>query len=152
KKRHQQVAEAIEIRYAEDAEYNDVLLEHWHLAGNLDKEIHYLYPVAKRLIQITGEYLKAERLIQRVLSKLADDDGRRIQLLNYLAEAHWESGNFDAAQENALQALALAQQHDDVIGQAESQMILGQTMRVRDSYEEALSYTQESLANYQQMN
>ncbi len=48
---HRQVAEAIEAVYPENDTYSTSLLEHWHSAGDLDKEIIYLESSAEYLFQ-----------------------------------------------------------------------------------------------------
>ncbi|MCP5075344.1 MAG: serine/threonine-protein kinase PknK, partial [Rhodobacteraceae bacterium] len=62
---HRRVAEALETVYPEDSNYDEALLEHWHQAGELDKEIHYLKPVARHLVEIAAAYERARVLLER---------------------------------------------------------------------------------------
>lgn len=141
---HRQIATAIEALYPDEPDRYEVLLDHWHAGENLEKELFYLEPVAKQLIEITCEYARAELAIQRSLRALPEHDERRIGLLTRLAECYWQWGNFDAAYEIAQQVLPLAIQADDWLRQAESQMILGHTMRIRDYYEDGIAYYRSS--------
>ncbi len=147
---HGQVASAIEQLYPGDVTYNEVLLEHWHLANNLDKEIAYMNRVAEGLIRINGDYEKSRRLLKRTLDALPDRDKHRISLLNYLAECQWESGNIGEAESISEQALSLATAHDMLLEQAASHMMLGQTLRIRDKYDDAVFHTEKALSIYRQ--
>lgn len=148
---HKQVAIAIEKLYPEDKGHDEILLEHWHLAGDLSNEITYLNKVAQNLIIITGEYEKARRLITRTLSLLSEDDVNQISLLNYLAESHWESGNIREAENIAGQALPLAIKHEILAGQAESHILLARAKRIHDDIEDALSHAKVALELFQQL-
>lgn len=147
---HRQVAIAIEKLYPDDFAYNESLLEHWHLAGDTANEVKYLNQVAKRLIRITGEYAKVRKLISRSLTVLSEDDVDKISLLNYLAECHWESGNIKDAEDISQQALSFATKHEILIEQAASHLLLGQTKRIHDKYDEALAHAETALAIYRQ--
>lgn len=148
---HKQVAIAIEKLYPEDKVHYEILLEHWHLAGELSNEIIYLNKVAQNLIIITGEYEKARRLITRTLAVLSEDDVNQIFLLNYLAESHWESGNIREAENLAGQALPLAIKHEILAGQAESHILLARAKRIHDDIEDALSHAKTALEIFQQL-
>jgi tetratricopeptide (TPR) repeat protein len=148
---HQQVATAIEAAYPDDAAQDEVLLEHWHGAGNLDKEIFYLDRAVQRLIRITGEYAKAQSLLKRALMALPDADSRHILLLNYLAECHWEASQVDDAYTVALDAFTRAEAQNDLVGKAYSLSNMGDVMRVKGIYEQARQYYGDGLAIYEQL-
>lgn len=143
---HHRVAVALEAVYYEDERYHEVLLEHWHQAGNLDKEIHYLNPVADRLIEISADHQRARALLERGLQYLPDEDVRRVPLLNMAARSHWLQGDYNESQTLAQEALALAQQNGQQRGIASSLNNLGIVASRRGDYVAARDYYQRSLA------
>ncbi|MCP4287650.1 MAG: tetratricopeptide repeat protein [Gammaproteobacteria bacterium] len=143
---HRQVAEAIEQVYPEDANYDEVLLEHWHQAGNLDKEIHYLNPVAQRLVEITADYERARVLLERGLQTLPETDVRSVILCNWLALSHERQGQYSQAQAQAQKAWGLATQLKDQPGIAQSLQNLGRVAYSQGDYEQAQNYYQQSLS------
>ncbi|MEM7344050.1 MAG: protein kinase, partial [Chloroflexota bacterium] len=89
---HRQVALAIEKAYPEDDHYNEILLAHWQMADDEEKELHYLFPVGLHLIKISDDYVQAIDLMERSLALLSPNDNRRVQALNNLADIYWEQG------------------------------------------------------------
>ncbi len=147
---HRQVAKAIEVVYPNDEAQAEVLLGHWHIAGDIDKEYIYLDMVVSRLIY-TGEYAKIQKLIKRVRQVLPDDDQRHIPLLNYLAESFWLSGQVDEAWEAANDALPRAVHHNDLKGEATALYNLGDVTRIKADYEQTFSYYNRSLKLHEQL-
>ncbi|MCP4455783.1 MAG: tetratricopeptide repeat protein [Planctomycetes bacterium] len=143
---HRQVAEALETVYPEDANYNEALLGHWHQAGDLDKEIQYLEPVAQHLIQIIGAHEQAHALLRRGLALLPPTDGRRVALLNRQAVSYWRQGDYAQCQELAWQAREFAVQLGDQRGIANSLNSLGLIAYFKGEYATARDYQQQSLA------
>jgi tetratricopeptide (TPR) repeat protein len=137
---HQKIAEAIEAVYPNDDSYDDVLLEHWRNAGNFDKEIDYLIPVATRMIYITIEYELACQLIERGLAQLPDDDPRRFKLLPSLASALQRRGESAQAEIVSKRALVQAEQGDDYLALATSLNSVGVYATMRGDYAEAQGY------------
>ncbi len=142
---HRQVAAALETVYPEDSNYYEALLGHWHQAGDLDKEIHYLNPVAESLITITAEYERARGLVSRGLVLLPLDDGRRVALLNQQADSYWRQGQYAEGEAAAQLAHTLAQQTEDQVGLALSLRCLGHTAEAQGDYAAARDYYQQSL-------
>lgn len=64
---HEQAAQAIEAVYPDDINYAEALAEHWHIAGNPEREIFFILKAAEHLVNISGDYERAERLVQRGL-------------------------------------------------------------------------------------
>ena len=65
---NQQVAEAIEIVYADDLEsYSAILTQHWHEAQNHEKEAHYAF-MAGKLAKKNNAFKEALHLFQRTYS------------------------------------------------------------------------------------
>ncbi|MEM7028917.1 MAG: tetratricopeptide repeat protein [Chloroflexota bacterium] len=146
---HQQVAEALETVYANQAHYNQPILEHWYQAGNIDKELYYLPLVAQHLIDIRADYGEAFQLIERGENHVLQADPRRVSLLNLQAEASRYQGNYRQAKDIAQIALKLAQTMDDKAEMAKSFATLGYTATYLDNYDQAITYYQRSLAVYQ---
>lgn len=146
---HREIAQGIEQLYPDDQSYDQTLLEHWHQAGDLDKELTYLEPVARNLVQAFADLTKAEELLNRGLSLLPDSDPRRVSLLNWLAytlSEQFESQYLKKALELAEQATALAKQHNDKKGLATSLYYLGDIIFELDSSDtRANKCVQESL-------
>ena len=143
---HRRVAEAIEQVYTDDENYYQVLLEHWHQAGDLDKEIYYLKPVAQHLIEIAADYTYAQSLLERGLQALPNDDTRRVSLLNWQAEAQWRQGNYVQGQLLAQQARIMAQQMGNQQGFATSLTNLAMVKYNQGNYEQAGDYHKQSLS------
>ncbi|MEM7346118.1 MAG: tetratricopeptide repeat protein, partial [Chloroflexota bacterium] len=146
---HRQVALALEQVYPEDATYHQMLLEHWHQAGNLDKEIHYLTTVAQYLIDIPADYNEAHRLLARSLPSLSADDARRVTLLNLWSQLYWAQGNYDQAQAQAQEAQLLSKKINDVSGLAASLHNMGNVAHNKSDYEAANNYYQKSFDHWQ---
>ncbi|NDJ85358.1 MAG: tetratricopeptide repeat protein [Chloroflexi bacterium] len=142
---HRQIAEAIEEIYPDSINYHEALLEHWHQAGNLEREFHYLPSVSKHLVEVQADFQRARDLIERGLNRLPADDRRRIKLLNLLASSSRRIGNYKRAMEQAEEAKALAQQHDDQSELAFSLSTLGTISDHLSEYEAAKAYLQQSL-------
>lgn len=143
---HRRVARAIESLYPDNWEYNEVLLEHWCAAGDVDKHLHYLNLVARRQINITAEYTTAYRLLERGMAQIADTDPRRVGLLNWVARARWKQGQYAEAEGAAQQAKTLAESIGDEAGIASSKNYLGLVAWEQGQYDLAENYYQQSLA------
>ncbi|MCP4284605.1 MAG: tetratricopeptide repeat protein, partial [Gammaproteobacteria bacterium] len=145
---HRRVAQAIEQVYPEDANYDEALLEHWHRAGNLDKEIHYLNPVARHLVQIAADYERARVLLERGLQTLPETDARSVALRNWLATSHEYQGQYDQAQAQAQAAHQLATQLKDQTGLTLALNNLGDVAKHQGDHAQACDYYQQSLSIY----
>ena len=110
---HRRAATAMEAVYPDNPDYYMALLEHWHLAGDLDKEIHYLAPVVEQLSKFQVDYERAKHIIERVVDMLPSTDMRRASLLLLLAKVNYTQGDYKIALGMAEQAHTLALQHDD---------------------------------------
>ena len=142
---HRQVAEVIEYVYPDNENYDQVLLEHWHQAADLDKEMQYLPPVARQLIKITADYEHANQILERGLQTLSANDTRRIILYNLQAEAYFQQGNFAVTAKLAKEGLQLALQIGDQIGIADSYHNLGQALFRQSHYDQARDCFQQGL-------
>ena len=146
---HRQVAEALEGLYPGARRYDQSLLEHWHQAGDLDKEIEYLEPVAQYMIQSIADLDPARRLLTRGLDQLHDSDPRRIPLLNWLASTYsekFDKENLELAFEMTNRALQLAEAVGDTLHIADSLYRLGSIrFLIGHADEETAAYAEKSL-------
>lgn len=106
---HRTVAEAIEAVYPDDPAYDDVLMEHWRIAGDEVRELYYLVSVVENIVNIRAQYGRADGLISRGLELLSPDDARVVTLLNNRSDIHYFRGEYSTAQEIAEAAQALAE-------------------------------------------
>ena len=143
---HRQVAEALEAVYPNNADYNVALLEHWHITGQLSKELQYLEPVVNQMIEITADYELAKTLIWRALNQLDAEDTRRINCVNFLANIAKIQGDIKQSQNLTQQALVLARTAQDENGIATSLYSLGLLAISKSDYVQAMDYHQQSLA------
>ncbi|MEM9775480.1 MAG: protein kinase, partial [Chloroflexota bacterium] len=142
---HQKVAITIEKIYSNDVNTFPNLLAHWRAAGNSEKELNYLLPVAQRLVSVSGDYTQAQVLAKRGLSRLSTTDLRRIELLNLLADIYTQRAEFANGEQAANEAYALAKTNQDMAGQAKSLNILGVISREQSQYSRAKAYFQKAL-------
>ncbi len=107
---HRQIAQAIETLYPNNPAHHFALLEHWHSADDLDKEVIYLRHVAKRKMEIDGDAQGTRTLVERALPRLTADDPRRPALLNWLAKTALRAGEYDQTIALAHEARTRAQE------------------------------------------
>ena len=143
---HRQVAQGIEAVYPADPRYDARLLEHWHVAGNVDKEVEYLLPVVANLIDIQANYGQANTLIRRTQTRLGENDTRHIPLLNRQADLLIHQAKYDEAETHAQRAYEMAKIFDDRPGEATALIHIGNLAIRRSDYAEADRYLEESLA------
>lgn len=123
---HTKIALAIENTYVDEPLYSLILLDHWHQAGRLDKELIYLPKVATYLIEIAGDYHRASQFLERGLEKLAADDPQRLPLLNLNGQILIRLGNFEEANIQIDEARQLATKTDDSLALARCFVDLGE--------------------------
>jgi predicted ATPase/tRNA A-37 threonylcarbamoyl transferase component Bud32 len=150
-KYHRLAAEAIEAVYSDNDAYNEILLSHWHDAGNLDKEMNYAIPILESYLFIQDRIPEAETLIEQGLARLPENDGRRVFLLNWQTYAYlWFHRDTDRAAQTVEKAYQLAKAHHDIQGLAFSLNQLGNVAKRRKNYKQAEDYYKQSLV-YDQM-
>jgi len=149
---HQTAAETIEAVYADDTSYNEALLSHWQVTGDLDKIYHYTLPVTQKMIKITGAYSQAETLLTSLLDRLSSDDARRVIPLNSLADSVRRHGDYELGKNYATQAQHLATINDDFHELATSLHILGIIAYSQADYDQATNLYQQSMTIRQNLN
>ncbi len=142
---HTLVATAIETCYPNDPARVEILMNHWKLAGNTDKELVYLNLAVERLVWFRGEYQQGITLLQRGLSLLPKRDARAVNLLNHLSESYWRMGQFDEAKRYGLRAKHLGEKLNVPHDRARSLGNLGIIARMQRRHGAAKKYFTESL-------
>lgn len=92
---HRMAAVAIEALFPDDVTQHEALLEHWHRGDVSEKALHYTVPVCERLVRITADYARAERLLRRGLS-LGETPYHTV-LLRQFGDAARLRGQYEAA-------------------------------------------------------
>lgn len=148
---HRDIATTIEAIYPDNADYNEALLDHWHEAGDVDKAMQYLQPVAQYLVEIAAGYHRAQTLLERGLANLGPDDSRRPVLMNWLAYSLMRQGEHAAAVDMLKAVQTLAQTHANQHEMAYSLYLLGNIMQEKSDYVQARDYYQQGLALFRQL-
>jgi len=145
--RHRAVAEAIEGCYPNTPAYDETLMEHWQAAADPQKELSYLLPIVKNLVEVRAEYARAEALIVHGLALLGESqDARMATLLNWRGVSLRRQGDYSGAQESAQAAYALAERLALSEERAHSLRLLGGIAFDRGEDVAAHDYLQQSLA------
>lgn len=78
---HEQAALLLEAAYPNNVAYAERLADHWQMAGNAEREVFYILKSARQLVEISGDYTRAEKLIERGLTLNLSDTDTRAELL-----------------------------------------------------------------------
>ncbi len=148
---HQRAAEAIEAVYPHDDAWASVLAEHWHLAGDTQREVAYALMAAEQCFVISS-YDETLRFGQWALSLLEVDDPRRVRAYTLLGDAHWRRSEYQEAVALYRDGLAAAQRFGDAVGEAALRFGMGSVLESLGDYEAGHAFHQESLAIAQRIN
>ncbi|MCB9434909.1 MAG: tetratricopeptide repeat protein [Ardenticatenaceae bacterium] len=148
---HEQIALTVEAVYPNNRDYYRKLVEHWHAAQNVDKELHYLPAVAEHLIIELDAYPDAIRLLERGLQAVPDTDSRIVSLLNWLAHVHLALSEVDMARQYAKQAQTLAQAAGNWAELGMSLMHLGGVAWYTGDLSQAQEYYEQCLAIFEKL-
>ncbi|MEL7433353.1 MAG: protein kinase, partial [Chloroflexota bacterium] len=110
--RHRQVAEAIEATYADNDDYDERLLHHWHHADDRDKEFTYLEKTVFTLLNRRPAFHRAIEHLDRSLTHYDETDERYVAMLVHKADALRLQGAFARAEVIARGAISMARQHN----------------------------------------
>lgn len=92
---HQQIAQALERVYPNHLNYAEVLADHWYMAGNHDRELFHVLKGIQHLIDISADYARAQRLLERCLAHHISTSFADLYFwLGYIEE---KQGNFKQA-------------------------------------------------------
>lgn len=142
---HRDTALAIEAVYPGDGSYQEILLEYWRIAEDVERELFYLVPVVERLVDTASDYQYADRLAQRGLALMAAHDARRLTLLNFLSYTCYRRGDYIPATVWADEARQVAARLNDYQGMAQSLNNLGQIASDQNDPVRAGAYFNQSL-------
>lgn len=146
---HRQVAEAIETIYPDNKAYYESLMEHWHQAGELAKEVEYLPLATTEIIYMSGSYGRVSSLLNRGLALLPENDPHRLNLLGRQIYTLVHTGKIAEAQTLALETLASVRKQHDQPGLALILYHLGVVKTMQGSFDEAEAFYEESLSIYE---
>jgi len=142
---HTLAAQAIEAVYPNQVAYAFGLLEHWHLAGNIEKEASVLQILGRNIVTYTPEYERARQLLDRTLNRLPNNHPARPALLNIYAVSYWRQGKLDEASHYANQAYSLAHAQENSTEVIRSLISLGAIHRHHGDFVRAEAYYQQVL-------
>jgi predicted ATPase/tRNA A-37 threonylcarbamoyl transferase component Bud32 len=148
---HEQVAQVIEVCYPDDINYHEVLLEHWHQASNLEKEILYLLPTLEHMILPRAEYELAHRLLDRCYVKVSDHHPQRAYLLLENIGLLTAQGRHDEAKRIGEQVHTLGTQVSNVHVLAHYHWRMGTLEREDGNLDIASEHLQTSLTLFQSL-
>lgn len=148
---HRKIALAIEAAYPGDEGYYEILLEHWRIVGDTDKELHYLVPVVRYLVDVRADFDRAVLLADRGLTLVDKTDRRYPALLNLLGKVKWQMNDYPSALQWAEQAQQAAERIGDPRTRADNLRIWGQVLSDKGDNPLAIDYFQQSLAIYREL-
>jgi len=143
------LALAIEENYPDDAAYIELLIEHWHDANDLDREIAYITESRRWKVAAVSDP-QLIRFAQRALDRLPEVDTdtvqhQRMRLKSVMAGGMMETGQNDQARDLLLRALQIAEQLGDIDEQLYCLHNIGVTAWRQGYYESSLLYSQRCL-------
>lgn len=127
---HGQVAQALEAVYPQQDQLAETLMEHWRVAANPTRELHYMLMVVARWIEYGLNYRGACALLERGLQLagfVQDTDWQRMQLYTWLGKAYEWLSDFPAADTAYEHSRVLAEQFGDRAGLAAALRGTGRT-------------------------
>jgi tetratricopeptide (TPR) repeat protein len=134
---HEKAARAIEAVYGDNVNYAEALAQHWRIAGNAEREVHFILKAAEQLLEFSGAYARAESLLKRGLDlNLAHT---RIELLMWLGLTEEKQAHYDEAidyYQTALTDAALHPLYASLLNK------VGNSFRLQSKYPEAADYAQ----------
>jgi len=155
---HWRVAEAKEvIYYTNRDDLATSLADHWHIAGNLEREAYYVIIEGKRLISISA-FSEALVLLETTYDRLKVVSGRwaeayRLQIQMLIGEAYLNLDQYANAQPRYEESLALARQQKHVQATADALVGLARiTNGLRDDAESSQRLLEEAINTYEAIN
>lgn len=143
---NRRVAEAIETLHPNDRAQARILMEHWHQAGNVEKETSYARIAGEYALSISN-FNGALQLFARALELLPDDDTATCALIYMkIAKAEENLSNYVTARQYHENGLELARKENNPSLIIEGLNGLGWVAELQGSYDEARALSEESLA------
>ncbi len=145
--RHRQIATTLETMYPDDETWAAVLMQHWHGAGDVEREFHYSQLAAQQALkhsQNAETVAYAERALALYEQLPNPTPALKARLMHLLGEGHIGLGDLLTAQANFETALKL-----DLGEDAEINSLLrdglGEVMLLQGQYETSRQWYQASL-------
>lgn len=132
---HRRVAEAIETVYPPD-DYAEMLIKHWHEAGNSEKELQYLLVAAEEMVFKSSRYESAEAALQRGMKIMKSFPASQWKLYNIRGRLYALKADYPTAVESYEQCLALS--GDDKKLQVDALNGLAQVYRLMGEHEKSI--------------
>lgn len=92
---HRKAALALEIIYPDDVNHAEALAQHWRIAGNTEREIACILKAAEHMVEVSSDYGRAEKLVQRGLD--LDLPNTRAELMLRRGSAAERQARFEPA-------------------------------------------------------
>lgn len=149
---HRQTAEAIEAIYQDDISYANILREHWHAAGNEEKERHYARLAGEQAL-VVSSFEEAVTNFERASTLLpAQDQTDKMELLKLLGDAYFNLSDYTTANAYYEQSLSIARHLDSQAGRIAAHEGLGRMANDLGDYEVARRHHEKSLALVEAIN
>ncbi|MCU0481865.1 MAG: tetratricopeptide repeat protein [Anaerolineae bacterium] len=145
KKLNKNAAHAIETVYPNNTNYNRALLEHWYVAGQIKKTVHYTIQVVNRDLNVTGTHQHTHALLDRALALLVGDGRERMNLYNLRAKAYGLASDYDQAMQFAQKANDLAHVYGDKNQVMQSLYTIGEVLARKGSLAESVGYLEQAV-------
>lgn len=142
---HRHIARGMEAVYPNEGAYHEVLLYHWQMAEDFDKEIEYLNYVGDYLTEHGEDFVRAKNLLKAGLDKIDPDDERRIALTNLYMFALWKLGEYDEIENIGQANLLLADKYQLLSEKAFCLRTMGMTVRRQGDFEKGKAYYEEAV-------
>jgi tetratricopeptide (TPR) repeat protein len=148
---NRQIAETLEEIYPQDDTLAPLLVEYWHQAEEATKEAHYALVVVKQSA-ITSNFMEGNRVAQRALDKLSEDQPLYGQLLLATANLEMFLGKVTEARTRYEKCLQIADARADFKLCADALHGIGTAMMRSNDNLNAQTSFQESKQLYEQIN
>jgi tetratricopeptide (TPR) repeat protein len=146
---HRKVAEALEATAETDLDLvSGEIASHFEQAGLLDRAIPYYIRAGDSAREVYANQAAIE-YYQRVLSLLPQD--AKVDVMLKLGQVWLLVGNWTEAEALFWQALRLSQDEDDLHTQARCEASLGETLHLKGSYVEALTWLEHAREAFGQL-
>lgn len=122
---------------------------HWHEAGDIDKEAHYVVLAGEDAAKVYSNR-EAKRYLQRAL-EINTDVTRRAELMIKLGDVLFSLGEWDEAEKVYLDALEIAKREGLTFIQATSQFGMGQLERNRARFAVSLEWLKQAQQLFTQL-
>ena len=153
---HQQVAEGIEKHYPDDDARADILADHWQVAGNAEREIHYRIIAAREQLTFSAQYERAGTNLQRALTLINTSATQphplHTETLLLLAQVALNQSEYDAAINGYQAALASAKQDQNRGQQGTALLSIAAALQAQANYEDARHHAEQALSHFEAVN